>query len=118
MPATQKKKKQSGVIHTHKLRSREGSTDLSPDLLDATPDTLLAVSARAGIDRVPVCVVASASTANVEDGCSVFLTGTLAGELLVEVENCALRAGVHVAGTAAAAGIDGASGGFDGGWSA
>jgi len=76
------------------------------------------VSARAVIGGIPLCEVASAATANVEDGCSVFLTGTLAGELLVEAEYGALRVGVYVAGAAAAARVDAAGGGFDRGWTA
>jgi len=76
------------------------------------------VSARAVIGGIPLCEVASAATTNVEDGCCVFFTGTLAGELLVEAEHGALRAGVHVAGAAAAAGVDAGGGGSDRGWTA
>jgi hypothetical protein len=94
------------VFHTS--RSRECSADLPPELFDSAPDALVAVSAGGVITPLSLREVASTTTADVVDGCCIFLADTLAGELLVEAEYGTLGAGVHVAGATAAARVDAA----------
>lgn len=93
-------------MRIHTLRPREGPADLSPELLDPTPDALVAVPAGIIFARHPLCEVASATTANVVDGRRLFLADTLTCELLVEAEDGAFGATAHVASATAAARVD------------